>query len=170
MSKRALKKYLKELEKEQLEEQIIDLYERFDEVRTFYNFVFDPKEDKLLKDAKFRISKEYFPVNNRKPKARRSVAHKFIRHFLKLGVAPEVVADIMLFNLEIAQSYSAEKEKSSEAFEKSMFKSFEQAAEFIIANHLSAEFQKRLKDCAETAVEQGWNNDYRFKKVLQQFL
>jgi len=41
MSKRALKKYLKELDKEDLEEQIIDLYERLDEVKVFYNFVFN---------------------------------------------------------------------------------------------------------------------------------
>ena len=169
MSKRALKKYLGELEKEQLEEQILDLYERFDEVRTFYNFVFDPKEDKLLRNAKFKISKEYFPVNNRKPKARRSVAQKIIRHFLKLGVEPEIVADVMLFNLEIAQSFSAEKEKISEAFEKSMLKSFEQAADFIIVNHLPSELQKRLIDCSEAAEEQGWSNHYRFKKVADQF-
>ena len=41
MSKRAFKKYIKELDKEDLEEQIMDLYERFDDVRVFYNFVFN---------------------------------------------------------------------------------------------------------------------------------
>ena len=33
MSKRELKKYLKDLPKEQLEEQIIDLYDRFGNVK-----------------------------------------------------------------------------------------------------------------------------------------
>ena len=71
MSKRALKKYLKELDKEDLEEQIIDLYERLDEVKVFYNFVFNPNERKLIENAKVKISKEYFPENRRKrPKAR----------------------------------------------------------------------------------------------------
>ena len=54
MSKRALKKYLTELNKEQLEEQVLDLYQRFKEVKSYYNFVFNPKEDKLLEEAKVR--------------------------------------------------------------------------------------------------------------------
>ena len=47
MSKRDLKKYLGELNKEQLEEQIIELYEKFSPVKTYYDFVFNPKEDRL---------------------------------------------------------------------------------------------------------------------------
>ena len=81
MSKRALKSYLDELTKKQLQEQVLDLYTRFKPVKTYYNFVFNPKEEKLLDDAKFKISKEYFPVNTRKPKTRRSVAHKIIKPF-----------------------------------------------------------------------------------------
>ena len=34
MSKRAFKKYIKELSKEDLEEQIMDLYNRFEDVKT----------------------------------------------------------------------------------------------------------------------------------------
>ena len=45
MSKRDLKKYLSELNKEQLEEQIIELYEKFSPVKVYYNFVFNPKEE-----------------------------------------------------------------------------------------------------------------------------
>ncbi len=51
MSKRDLKKYLAELSKEQLEEQIIELYEKFIPVKTYYDFVFNPKEDKLLHES-----------------------------------------------------------------------------------------------------------------------
>ena len=62
MSKRDLKKYLGELTKEQLEEQLIELYEKFAPVKTYYDFVFNPKEDKLLQEAKVKISQEYFPI------------------------------------------------------------------------------------------------------------
>jgi hypothetical protein len=94
MSKRDLKKYLHELTKEQLEEQLIDFYDRFKEVKSFYNFVFNPKEDQLLQACKFKISKEYFPVNLRKAKARRSVAQKYIKRFIQLGVDPCIIADV----------------------------------------------------------------------------
>ena len=62
MSKRDLKKYLAELNKEQLEEQIIELYEKFSPVKVYYDFVFNPKEETLLQECKLKISNEYFPL------------------------------------------------------------------------------------------------------------
>lgn len=164
MSKRDLKVYLKELKKKQLEEQILDLYDRFNEVKTFYNFVFKPKEDKLLEDAKFKISKEYFPVNNRKPKARRSVAQNIIKHFMQLGVDAYIVVDVMLFNIEVAQRFSAQKEIKQESFYKSMLKSFEQAVEFIDENKLRAEFNDRILNIITTTKQQNWMN---FEEFIQ---
>jgi hypothetical protein len=38
---------------------------------------------------------------------RRSVAQN-IKHFLLLGVDPFVIADVMLYNIEIAQTFSSE--------------------------------------------------------------
>ncbi|MGE0560598.1 MAG: DUF6155 family protein [Flavobacteriales bacterium] len=163
MSKKDLKAYLKELKKKQLEEQILDLYDRFNEVKTFYNFVFKPKEDKLLEDARFKISKEYFPVNNRKPKARRSVAQNIIKHFIQLGVDAYIIADLMFFNLEVAQRFSAQKEIKQEAFYKSMLKSFEQAVKFIQENNLHAEFNERLMTIMSTAKQQDWMNSEEFR-------
>lgn len=169
MSKRALIKYLKSLEKNQLEEQILELYHKFDDVRVFYNFVFNPKEDKLIGEAKFRISKEYFPQNKRKAKARRSVAQNQIKQFLKLGVDPNLIADVMLFNIEIAQTFSSNKENIAEAFSKSMFKSFEQAVNFIHQNSLTSEFIKRIHKINDEAEVQDWTNLYQFEKLTAQF-
>ena len=109
MSKRDLKKYLQELNKEQLEEQIIELYHKFSDVKVYYDFAFNPNEDKLVREAKIKISNEYFPVKGKKSKMRRSVAQKFIKHFITLGVDVFIIADIMLYNIEIAQTFSAEK-------------------------------------------------------------
>ncbi len=170
MSKRAFKKYLKSLKKADLEVQLLDLYERFPEVKTFYDFVFNPKEDKLVQEAKAKISKEYFPQGRRKAKTRRSVAHKYIKHFLKLEMEPHALADVMLYNIEIAQAFSEEKDKISPAFEKSIYKSFEQASEFIISKRISADFVKRIHQIAATAVQQGWENSYRFEQINDRFL
>ena len=107
MSKRDLKKYLTELSKEQLEEQIIELYEKFSPVKVYYDFVFNPNERNLIKDAKLKISNEYFPIRGKKPKMRRSVAQKFIKHFISLGVDSFIIVDVMLYNIEIAQALSS---------------------------------------------------------------
>lgn len=166
MSKRALVKYLQSLEKSELESQVLDLYERFKPVKTYYNFVFNPKEDKLVEEAKFKIAHEYFPTNGRKPKARRSVAQKFIKHFITLELDPALVADVMLFNLETAQRYNAMKNTTQEAFYKSLLNGFEQAMGFIKGNGLKVVYQKRLTDIVDTAFEQEWFNAEGFDSLL----
>jgi hypothetical protein len=170
MSKRDLKKYVSELNKEQLEEQIIDLYEKFQPVKVYYNFVFNPKEESLLQDSKLKISNEYFPLKKigrrSKPKMRRSVAQKLIKHFVVLGVDPFVIADVMLYNIEIAQAYSSENPIKQELFFKSMFNSFEQAIEFIISNGIYAEFKTRIGSIFQETVDQKWINQYEFERII----
>ncbi len=170
MSKRDLKKYLAELNKVQLEEQIVELYEKFVPVKTFYDFVFNPKEEIILKEAKLKISNEYFPIKKlgrrSKPKMRRSVAQKLIKHFVVLGVDPFVIADVMLYNIEIAQAYSSENPIKQELFFKSMFNSFEQAVEFIISNGIYADFKTRIGSIFQETVDQKWINQYEFERII----
>ena len=166
MSKRALKKYLQELDKEQLEEQVLDLYDRFKDVKVFYNFVFAPNEDKLIEEAKFKIGKEYFPPNGRKAKARRSVAQKHIRHFMTIGVEPSRIADVMLYNIELAQAFSAERFIRQDAFYRSMLKAFEQALSFAVEHGLYKELRPRFHKILEEAEEQRWLNARGFERVL----
>ncbi|EEG42697.1 conserved hypothetical protein [Flavobacteria bacterium MS024-3C] len=40
MSKKLLQKHLVELQKEHLEIMVLDLYDKFPEVKTYFNFVF----------------------------------------------------------------------------------------------------------------------------------
>lgn len=166
MSKRELKKYLNQLNKEQLKEQVEDLYNRFKEVRAYYDFSFNPQEKKLIEECKQKISKEYFPITGRRAKMRRSVAQKYIKHFIQLGVDAMLIADVMLFNIEVAQTLSGEREIKQEAFFKSMLKSFEDAIQFIIENGIHPSFSNRLVGIAGCAQEQQWFNMRLFAKAL----
>ena len=171
MSKRDLKKYLTELDKEQLEAQIIELYEKFSPVKVYYDFVFNPKEESLLKECKLKISNEYYPFKKTgrrsRPKMRRSVAQKYIKHFISLGVDPFVIADVMLYNVEIAQTFASENTIKHDLFFKSMFNSFEQAVIFLIANGILTEFKPRLKAIHEETINQKWYNEPEFNAVLE---
>jgi len=173
MSKRDLKKYLSELNKTQLEEQIIELYEKFSPVKIYYDFVFNPKEETLLKECKIKISNEYFPQRTsgkpRKPKMRRSVAQKYIKHFILLGVDSFIIADVMLYAIEIAQTFSAEKIIKSELFYKSMLNSYGQAVSFLIANGIVDEFKPRIIAIHRNSVGQNWYNAAEFDTILERF-
>ncbi len=165
MSKRNLQKYIKELKRKELESQLIDLYERFPVVKEFYDFAFNPKEDKLIQNAKLRISNEYYPVKRRKPKARRSVAQKFIKHFIKLGVDPNLIADLMIYNIEIAQSFSVER-NVPDSFYKSFLNSFTQASHFVSINGLLAEYKDRIIKVYLFTQENEWPFEEDFSRAL----
>lgn len=165
MSKRKLKKYLSELKKDALEHQLLDLYNRFPVVKEYYDFIFNPKEDKLVQEAKTKISNEYFPVKRRKPKARRSVAQKFIKHYIKLGVEPFLIADVMLYNLEIAQAFERER-NVPDAFYKSMLNSFAQGVQFISVNGLLPDFRGRIDKIYEETQSQNWLFGEEYSRVM----
>lgn len=167
MSKRALKNYLNELTKQQLEDQIMDLYQRFKEVKTYYDFTFNPREEKLLAEAKFRITNEYFPQRRRKPKARRSVAQKYLKHFIQIGVDAPLVAELMLYNIEVAQAFNAKKPQKADAFFKSIATSFEKAVDFIRLNGLEPAFSKQIRDILDETEAQNWYNLEAFERKLE---
>ena len=173
MSKRDLKKYLAELNKEQLEEQIIELYEKFSPVKVYYNFVFNPKEETLLQECKLKISQEYYPLKKSgrrsKPKMRRSIAQKYIKHFIILGVDPFLIADVMLYNIEIAQTFASENVIKHELFYKSMFNSFEQAVIYLIANGILVEFKPRIIEIHNQSITQKWFNEPEFNAIIERF-
>ncbi len=173
MSKRDLKKYLQELDKSQLEEQIIELYDKFSPIKVYYDFVFNPKEDTLLKECKIKISNEYYPARTsgkpRRPKMRRSVAQKYIKHFILLGVDSFIIGDVMLYSIEIAQTFSAEKPVKSETFYKSMLSSFEQSVRFMIANGILEDFKSRIVAISKETNQQNWFNKEEFNAIIDRF-
>jgi len=165
MSKRDLKKYIAKLNKEQLEDQIIDLYTRIKEVKQFYDFAFNPKEEKLIEECKFKINREYFPAKGRRAKTRRSVAQKCIKHFKQLGVDAPIIIEIMLFNLETAQRYSSRR-KVYDTFYRSMIKSFEELVKYVIDNNMQVTYKMRINKIAEEAWQQDWINKTAFENLL----
>jgi hypothetical protein len=169
MSKRDLKKYLTELNKTQLEEQLVALYDKFKDVKVYYDFVFNPNERNLVKDAKLKISNEYYPIRGKKPKMRRSIAQKFIKHFISLGVDDFIIADVMLYAIEIAQTLASEKQINQEAFYKSMLNSFEQAISFLIEKGFLDDFKSRVVAVKDEAVKQNWMNKYEFNAIVERF-
>ena len=167
MSKRDLKKYLTDLTKLQLEEQFVEMYDKFKDVKVYYDFVFNPNEKNLIKDAKLKISNEYYPIRGKRPKMRRSVAQKFLKHFISLGMDSFLIADLMLYNIEIAQTLSSEKTIIADSFYKSMLLSYQQAVSFMIEKSILYEFQNRVVAINKESIEQNWRNAENFNAIVE---
>ena len=169
MSKRDLKKYLASLPKPELEEQLMALYEKFSDVKAYYDFIFNPKEEKLEQLAKAKIANEYFPIKGKRPKLRRSIAQKHIKHFLSLGVDPYVVADVMLFTIETAQKYSAKRDMKYASFYKSIFTAYKQVVDYVTVNGMGPNFAPRIKAAYEETFTQDWENKKEFERIYDNF-
>ncbi|WP_297334032.1 DUF6155 family protein [Flavobacterium sp.] len=169
MSKRDLKKYLATLPKEELEEQLMSLYNKFTDVKTYYNFIFNPKEDKLEQEAKQKILHEYFPLKGKRAKLRRSTAQKYIKHFLTLGVDAYITADVMLYNIETAQRYTAKREIRTATFYKSMYNHYKQTVDYITANGMAADFKDRIAKVYLETERQQWENFKEFERIYDNF-
>jgi len=167
MSKLELKSFLKALKKNQLEAQIIDLYDRFKEVKVFYDFSFRPDEEKLLEEAKFKIKKEYFPDTYRRPKARRSIAQKLIKHFQTLEVDPAVVANLMLYHVQLGVDFNKARAGISQAAQKSFGVSFRQLVQYARKNALYLQLLPQFTTIADRVWRENWHNAEIFSLALE---
>ena len=96
MSKPKLKKELQLLTKEQLIEQILDLYDKNKAAKEFYDFYLNPRNEKeLLEKYKKQIRKEFNVENPMRGGLKFSVAKKAISDFKDLQPSPEALADVM---------------------------------------------------------------------------
>jgi hypothetical protein len=86
-----------------------------------------------------------------------------------LGVDPFIVADVMLYSIEIAQTFSSEKDIKQELFYKSLLNSFEQAISFMIANGVLYEFKNRVEAIRTEAESQEWFNIFEFNAIIERF-
>ena len=164
MSKKLLQKHLVELQKEHLEIMVLDLYDKFPEVKTYFNFVFNPNENKLLEQARVKVANEFFPLKRKRPKARRSVAQKYIKHFKTLGMSPELIAEFMWYNIGLMHTFCEEKPQRLPFF-KSFCNFYKEALQFASYHQIIPLYKSQI--LAVYTASKDWENAYDFEMSLQ---
>ena len=164
MSKKLLQKHLVELQKEHLEIMVLDLYDKFPEVKTYFNFVFNPNENKLLEQARIKVANEFFPLKRKRPKARRSVAQKYIKHFKTLGMSPELIAEFMWYNIGLMHTFCEEKPQRL-PFLKSFCNFYKEALQFASYHQIIPLYKTQI--LAVYTASKDWENAYDFEMSLQ---
>ena len=157
MSKPKLKKELQLLTKEQLIEQILDLYDKNKAVKEFYNFYLNPRNEKELAEKyKKQIRKEFNVENPMRSTEKFSVAKRAIADFKGLQPSPEAMADVMLYLPESACELTYCYGDFSEQFYDSAYNNYRTALEFIAKNNLLDVFKRRAKQCVKWASRCGY--------------
>jgi hypothetical protein len=150
MSKLQLKKELQRLDKEQLIEQICELYSTYKPVKEYYHSLLHPDNiQELYEKYKAAIVNEFYPVGKRGPKLRFSVAKKAISDFCLLKPPPKLVAELMVTLAENACKFTNDFGDMPEQFYNSAANNFERALKFLQKEELLDDYQPRFEKCLQ---------------------
>ncbi|QZE13496.1 hypothetical protein K4L44_13060 [Halosquirtibacter laminarini] len=166
MSKRELKKHLDTLNEDQLKEMIVDLHDRFKDVKDFYKFFFNPDEDKLLEDAKTAINKEFYPARSRRPKMRPTVFKKNYKLLSTLGVSPEKLIELMLYYIDVAIQFPRSRNIRKANFHQSIYKTYEDCISYVFKEGFESIYMNKLEEIVDQTWKKDWPNKSNFDKVL----
>ena len=156
-TKPRLKKELQKLSKEQLIEQILDLYDTNKSVKELYDFYLNPRKEKdLVEKYKKAIYNEFNIQNPMRAGLKYSVAKKAISDFKGLSPSAESLADVMLTLPEAACRFTYEYGDMTEGFYNSAVTNFETAMKYISANGLLDNFELRVEQCVRWASPCGY--------------
>lgn len=112
----ALRKYLEEMDKESLIEEIERIVDKFDEVKQFYLADLSGDPSSIIRSAKTQLERAFRYTNGqyRNPKA--SKLNKIIRDFEKISLFREDVLDLLLLRLDLSVDYLNLRALSNGAF------------------------------------------------------
>lgn len=155
MSKVALKKYLNTLQKGEIVEMVLDLYDARKEAKEYLEYFLNPDEEEKLKEYKAIILNEFFPKRG-DGKCRFSVCRKAIADYRKLHPSPDNLADLMLYLVENACEAADSWGDLWESFYDSTESNFEATMKFITKNGLLPKFQKRIEVALKNTKSSGY--------------
>ena len=101
MSKAEVKKYIKSLDRQGLEQLVLDLYSARKEDKEFLEYAVHPNDNAKYEQYKKVIKNEFYPKRG-DAKLRFSVCKKAVRNFKALNPGPVLLCDLMLYIPECA--------------------------------------------------------------------
>lgn len=164
-----LNKYLKDLNKQELEAEVKKLYTKFSNVKQYYEMELAQDTTAILEEFKAQIQKEYFPKRGY-GKARSGVSRKVINDFKKISVFKSDVIELILFRVEMMIKFTDSYGDMDEPFYNSLDSSFEEACKLIKAEKLEAQFKVYCQELINSTHYFGWGVqdglEYTFEKYF----
>jgi len=157
MSKAKLKKELNNLSKENLVEQILDLYDKNKSVKEFYDFYLNPHNEKeLVEKYKKIIIKEFNVERPERSGLKFSIAKRAISDFRDLQPSPVALADVILMLPEYACEFTYTYGDMEDTFYNGAYNNFVTALKFIHKHDLLENFKLRAEQCVKWASVCGY--------------
>jgi len=103
--KKELNKYLSSLSEKELIKEVKKLYDKFGDVKKYYEMELGDNSEKILAEYKAKIKKEYFPTRGY-GRARNSVSRKVVLDFKKIAIHQKDVVELLLYRVEMMLKFT----------------------------------------------------------------
>ena len=144
MSKAQLKKHLNTLDKFQIIEMVMELYDARKEARDYLDYYVNPNENKELEKFKKIVLKEFDDDISRDPQCRFSVCRKALSDFKKLSPSADTLAEAMVFCIERVYEFSFYAGDLWEQYYDSAISNFRSTLKFLLKNNLLESMMPRI--------------------------
>lgn len=168
MSKVQLKKYLTGLTKEEVIAVVLNLYDVKKEAKEYLEFIINPNLDAKYEEYKQIIYNEFYPKRG-EAKLRFSVCRSAISDFKKLKPNALLLADLMLFYIEMGVEFTVEYGDMWEQYYDTLVTNFSKAMKVIAEHGLLEEFRPRIEKMLTSSEECGWGFPYELYDVYKEY-
>jgi Family of unknown function (DUF6155) len=157
-----LKKYLTTLTEAELREELLKLFSKLDQVKSYYAQELATKEDRtnMLQAYKKRLySQVYTPKGN--PKNINNAAMKLIiAEFEKISVFPHELVDLILYRVELTTEYANAFGGALDSEYNAAVTAFKKAVKLIRVHKLKSTFDARIQKIFEADNLDFWYIDF----------
>ncbi len=166
---RQLREYLNKKPRENLVDEIILLYNKYPEIKDYYQFTLSSDGDSRALD-KYRkmIRNEFFP-NRGLGKLRLSEINKAIRDFKKVSDSVENLAELMLYYVENGIEFIKTYGDIDEPFYESMENVYENTARMITEHGLKDEFHNHFENLVYASDFTGYEFGETIEEIFNRF-
>lgn len=164
-----LRKYLMSLDQATIAGEVVELFQKFDLVKDYYETKLNPVIDSTtLEKYKDVITQEFFPKRGF-GKARLSVARRAVNDFKKVSKNPNQIVEIMLHYVDVGCRFTDVYGDIDEPFYSSMENMYESALKFIVKNNLQRQYDERCHQIAKGATE-GWGFRDQLEDLFEEYM
>lgn len=162
-----IKKELKKLDKNKLIELFAELYKKNNSVKEFLNFYVNPDEKELLEKYRNKVFEAFYPKRGNQLMLK--VGKQAINDFKKLGVSPELLADLMLFYVETGVCFTNDFGDIDQTFYSSLENTFHTALKLMKKENLLEKFVDRAGQVVSDSDGIGWGFHYYLLEAYTDF-
>jgi hypothetical protein len=167
--KRELTKYLNSLDEKGLKKEVKILYDKFDQVKQYYDLELGNSRMRILNEYKEKIKEEYFPKRGYGRASNRE-SKKVISEFKKISIQQKDVIELLLYRIEMMVKFTAEYGDIDEPFYNSLENGFKEACKLVEREKLKQYYRNYCQELVSRTADFGWGVSYNMKDIYKKYV